>query len=278
MLVESFAGEGWANRAASFTLGRSARADGRAPLRSRCRLPEPRGHCRGRPGRQLRRDLARRRRTPTAGSTGISRSPAARPSPRPAARCSVAPASATTPPSWSATPRRTASRRQIWRAVADEQAVTSAAARVEVARDAQKTDGEQSLRGLLMARTATVNLKPELEIFADDVKCAHGATVGELDAGAVLPRLARHPAGGGARAPHSRVRRRRACRSATRRCARLSDAVGWRRMTALSRGAASGDDGAHSPDAHRGAGMGVAVTRRDFATCTFGRPIAAWTA
>jgi len=71
--------------------------------------------------------------------------------------------------------------RQIWRAVADEQAVCSAAARVEVARHAQKTDGEQSLRGLLIARTATVNLKPELEIFADDVKCGHGATVGELD-------------------------------------------------------------------------------------------------
>jgi Fe-S cluster assembly protein SufD len=71
--------------------------------------------------------------------------------------------------------------RQIWRAVADEHAVCSAAARVEVARHAQKTDGEQSLRGLLITRTATVNLKPELEIFADDVKCGHGATVGELD-------------------------------------------------------------------------------------------------
>ncbi len=35
-------------------------------------------------------------------------------------------------------------------------------------------------------RTATVNLKPELEIFADDVKCAHGATVGELDARALF--------------------------------------------------------------------------------------------
>jgi Fe-S cluster assembly protein SufD len=60
------------------------------------------------------------------------------------------------------------------------------AARVEVARHAQKTDGEQSLRGLLMRRTATVNLKPELEIFADDVKCAHGATVGELSAQALF--------------------------------------------------------------------------------------------
>lgn len=73
------------------------------------------------------------------------------------------------------------SSRQIWRAVADAQAVCSTAARVEVARHAQKTDGEQSLRGLLLQRTATINLKPELEIFADDVKCGHGATVGELD-------------------------------------------------------------------------------------------------
>lgn len=71
--------------------------------------------------------------------------------------------------------------RQYWRAVGDDQASASIAARVEVARGAQKTDGEQSLRGLLLKRQATVNLKPELEIFADDVKCAHGATVGELD-------------------------------------------------------------------------------------------------
>jgi Fe-S cluster assembly protein SufD len=78
------------------------------------------------------------------------------------------------------------SSRQVWRAVAADQSATSLAARVEVARHAQKTDGEQSLRGLLLARTATVNLKPELEIFADDVKCAHGATVGELDARALF--------------------------------------------------------------------------------------------
>lgn len=73
------------------------------------------------------------------------------------------------------------SSRQLWRAVAADRSTASLAARVEVARGAQQTDGEQSLRGLLLARTATVNLKPELEIFADDVKCAHGATVGELD-------------------------------------------------------------------------------------------------
>jgi len=75
--------------------------------------------------------------------------------------------------------------RQTWRSVADDRATCAVAARVEVARAAQKTDGEQSLKGLLLARTATINAKPELEIFADDVKCAHGATVGELDRGAL---------------------------------------------------------------------------------------------
>ncbi|TKD52026.1 SufD family Fe-S cluster assembly protein [Sphingomonas baiyangensis] len=75
---------------------------------------------------------------------------------------------------------------QLWRAVAADRSAASLAARVEVARGAQKTDGEQSLRGLLLDRTATVNLKPELEIFADDVKCAHGATVGELDRAAMF--------------------------------------------------------------------------------------------
>jgi Fe-S cluster assembly protein SufD len=76
--------------------------------------------------------------------------------------------------------------RQVWRSVADDRATCSVAARVEVARGAQKTDGEQSLKGLLLARTATINAKPELEIFADDVKCAHGATVGELDRNALF--------------------------------------------------------------------------------------------
>lgn len=75
---------------------------------------------------------------------------------------------------------------QTWRSVADERATASIAARVEVARGAQKTDAVQSLKGLLLARTATINLKPELEIFADDVKCAHGATVGEIDQAALF--------------------------------------------------------------------------------------------
>ncbi|HEX8222289.1 MAG TPA: SufD family Fe-S cluster assembly protein [Allosphingosinicella sp.] len=76
--------------------------------------------------------------------------------------------------------------RQVWRSVADDRAICSVAARVEVARGAQKTDGEQSLKGIMLSRTATINAKPELEIFADDVKCAHGATVGELDRDALF--------------------------------------------------------------------------------------------
>jgi Fe-S cluster assembly protein SufD len=76
--------------------------------------------------------------------------------------------------------------RQVWRSVADDRSACSVAARVEVARDAQKTDGEQSLKGILLDRGATINAKPELEIFADDVKCAHGATVGELDRNALF--------------------------------------------------------------------------------------------
>ncbi len=54
--------------------------------------------------------------------------------------------------------------------------------KIEVARHAQKTDGYQMNQALLLSPDAEVDSKPELEIFADDVKCSHGATVGELDA------------------------------------------------------------------------------------------------
>ena len=53
--------------------------------------------------------------------------------------------------------------------------------RIEVAREAQKTDGYQMNQALLLSAEAEIDSKPELEIFADDVKCSHGATVGELD-------------------------------------------------------------------------------------------------
>jgi Fe-S cluster assembly protein SufD len=53
--------------------------------------------------------------------------------------------------------------------------------RIEVARVAQKTDGYQMNQALLLSPDAEINSKPELEIYADDVKCSHGATVGALD-------------------------------------------------------------------------------------------------
>ncbi|WP_128891400.1 SufD family Fe-S cluster assembly protein [Erythrobacter sp. HKB08] len=52
---------------------------------------------------------------------------------------------------------------------------------IDVVRDAQKTDAAQDFKGLLLEKGASANAVPQLEIFADDVKCAHGATVGQLD-------------------------------------------------------------------------------------------------
>jgi len=57
---------------------------------------------------------------------------------------------------------------------------------VKVRREAQKTDAKQMSRTLLLSRKAEMITKPELEIFADDVKCAHGATTGELDEAALF--------------------------------------------------------------------------------------------
>ena len=54
--------------------------------------------------------------------------------------------------------------------------------KVYVHPEAQKTDGKQTNKNLLLSETAKVDTKPQLEIFADDVKCTHGATVGSLDA------------------------------------------------------------------------------------------------
>ncbi|HVM21878.1 MAG TPA: SufD family Fe-S cluster assembly protein [Sphingomicrobium sp.] len=70
---------------------------------------------------------------------------------------------------------------QVIRSVLGGKAAGSYLGKVEVARGAQQTDAEQSVKAMLLDRGATANCKPELEIYADDVKCAHGATVGELD-------------------------------------------------------------------------------------------------
>jgi len=72
--------------------------------------------------------------------------------------------------------------RQVVRSVLGGEATGTYLGKVMVARGADGTDGEQSVRAMLLDRTATANARPELEIYADDVKCAHGCAVGELDA------------------------------------------------------------------------------------------------
>ncbi|OJY65968.1 MAG: Fe-S cluster assembly protein SufD [Sphingobium sp. 66-54] len=93
-----------------------------------------------------------------------------------------------------------ATSRQTVRAIAAGHATTSYLGQIRVARDAQKTDAAQSFKAMLLDRTATANAKPELEIFADDVKCAHGATVGELDKAALFYMASRGLDPAGARA------------------------------------------------------------------------------
>ena len=63
--------------------------------------------------------------------------------------------------------------------------------RIFVAQQAQKTSAELSNRNLLLDAGAEINTKPELEIYADDVKCAHGATTGQLDAQSLFYLLSR---------------------------------------------------------------------------------------
>ena len=70
---------------------------------------------------------------------------------------------------------------QVIRAVAWGQATGNFLGRIDVVRDAQRTDAAQSFKGLLLERGASVNSVPQLEIFADDVKCEHGAAIGQLD-------------------------------------------------------------------------------------------------
>jgi Fe-S cluster assembly protein SufD len=70
---------------------------------------------------------------------------------------------------------------QIVRSVLAGKATGTYLGKVAVARDAQQTDSVQSVKAMLLDRTATANAKPELEIYADDVKCAHGCAIGELD-------------------------------------------------------------------------------------------------
>jgi len=71
--------------------------------------------------------------------------------------------------------------RQVYKGVLDGRARGVFQGHIVVAEDAQRTDGHQLNRALMLSDTAEIDSKPMLEIYADDVKCSHGATAGDLD-------------------------------------------------------------------------------------------------
>src|SRR6185437_5599123 len=71
--------------------------------------------------------------------------------------------------------------RELFKGVIDDRAHGVFLGRIAVRPDAQRSDAQQVNRNLLLGPRAAVDTKPELEILADDVKCSHGATVGDLD-------------------------------------------------------------------------------------------------
>jgi Fe-S cluster assembly protein SufD len=75
---------------------------------------------------------------------------------------------------------------ELYKGILDGNAKGVFSGRIYVHPDAQKTDAKQTNQTLLLSEGATINTKPQLEIFADDVKCTHGATVGQLDAEALF--------------------------------------------------------------------------------------------
>ena len=81
---------------------------------------------------------------------------------------------------------RTAPATQIYKGILAGKRRAVFNGRIVVRPDAQKTDAKQTNRALLLSDEAQINSNPQLEIFADDVKCTHGATVGQLDAEAMF--------------------------------------------------------------------------------------------
>lgn len=76
--------------------------------------------------------------------------------------------------------------KQIYKGVINDQARAVFQGKIHVHRHAQGTDGHQLNHALLLSAEAEIDAKPELEIYADDVKCAHGATAGKLDESALF--------------------------------------------------------------------------------------------
>jgi Fe-S cluster assembly protein SufD len=71
---------------------------------------------------------------------------------------------------------------ELYKAILDGKSRGVFNGKIFVRQDAQKTDAKQTNKTLLLSDDATMDTKPQLEIFADDVKCTHGATIGQLDA------------------------------------------------------------------------------------------------
>jgi len=76
--------------------------------------------------------------------------------------------------------------RQYYNGILDDKATGVFSGRIIVHKDAQKTDAKQTNRNLLLSDEAQMDSKPQLEIYADDVKCTHGATIGQLDDDAIF--------------------------------------------------------------------------------------------
>jgi len=76
--------------------------------------------------------------------------------------------------------------RQFYNGILDEQAHGVFHGRIIVHKDAQKTDAKQTNRNLLLSDEAQIDTKPQLEIYADDVKCTHGATIGQVEENALF--------------------------------------------------------------------------------------------
>ncbi len=78
------------------------------------------------------------------------------------------------------------SSRELYKGILDGHATGVFNGKVYVREDAQKSDAGQVNKNLLLSDSAIINTKPQLEIFADDVKCSHGATIGRLDEDALF--------------------------------------------------------------------------------------------
>lgn len=78
------------------------------------------------------------------------------------------------------------SSREFYKGVLDGKSSGVFHGRIIVRKGAQKTDAKQSNKNLLLSDDAVINTKPQLEIYADDVKCTHGATIGQIDQDAVF--------------------------------------------------------------------------------------------